>query len=165
MNSRTLAYTYTWYSSCAHNTQLDHTLFSGELRIVLALCRDFEAANYAQNCAGIILASLVHCSLCSTVHILSTQEKCARYWPAQGTEEYGSLEVTVITTSTLENHISTVLQLRNLDTEEVRSVQHYRLTCWPHQGVPKHTKPVTDFLRYCVSVVVFNILPIQPKLD
>ena len=26
-------------------------------------------------------------------------------------------------------------------------MRHYRLTCWPSQGVPKETKTVTGFLR------------------
>ena len=79
--------------------------------------------------------------------VLSSQEKCARYWPAQGSEEYGNLEVTLVTASTLDNYVSTVLRLRNLDTREERSLRHFRLTCWPHQGVPKQTKPITEFLR------------------
>ena len=31
-----------------------------------------------------------------------------------------------------------------------KTVTHYRLTFWPHQGVPRDTKTLTDFLR-CVQ--------------
>jgi len=59
MNSVPLAYTYMWYSSCAcvvHN--LTTPFFSGKSHIMLALCCDLKAADYAKNYAGIILASL-----------------------------------------------------------------------------------------------------------
>ena len=44
----------------SRDTQLDHTLFGGKSRIILALCqcRDLKAADYAHNDAGIISASL-----------------------------------------------------------------------------------------------------------
>ena len=44
---------------CSRDTQLDHTNFSGKSHIILALCHAFEAADYAQNYAGIIFSSLL----------------------------------------------------------------------------------------------------------
>jgi len=38
--------------------ELDHTLFWGKSRIMLALCHDLKAADYAQNYAGMIFTSL-----------------------------------------------------------------------------------------------------------
>ena len=44
---------------CSRDTQLGHTNFSGKSHIILALCHAFEAADYAQNYAGIIFSSLL----------------------------------------------------------------------------------------------------------
>ena len=99
-----------------------------------------ESLGWRENYKRVSVLRIERCALPS-------QEKCARYWPAQGSEEYGNLEVTLVTASTLDNYVSTVLRLRNLDTREERSLRHFRLTCWPHQGVPKQTKPITEFLR------------------
>ena len=41
-----------------HDIQLDHTFHWGKSCIMLALCDELKAANYAQNYAGIIFASL-----------------------------------------------------------------------------------------------------------
>ena len=43
---------------CSRDTQLDHTLFFGKSRLMLALCHDLKAADYAQKYAGIIFTSL-----------------------------------------------------------------------------------------------------------
>lgn len=76
-------------------------------------------------------------------------DKCARYWPAQGSEEYGNIEVTLVQQTAHQTHSASNLHVRDLGVEnsEVRTVRHYRLTCWPHQGVPRSSKQVTDFLR------------------
>ena len=82
------------------------------------------------------------------IHLsITTQEKSARYWPAQGSEEYGCMEVTLVQQTTQTNYNVSVLQIRLVGVEEARTVRHYRLTCWPVQGVPQTTKPVTDFLK------------------
>jgi len=32
-------------------------------------------------------------------------------------------------------------------TNETRTIHHYRLTCWPAQGVPTTTQPITESLQ------------------
>ena len=43
---------------CSRDTQFDHTHFSGKSCLMLALCCDIKAADYAQNYAGIVFTSL-----------------------------------------------------------------------------------------------------------
>ena len=74
------------------------------------------------------------------------QEKCTRYWPAQGSEEYGSVQVTLIQQTAHGTYNSSTLQVQATG-KEARTVMHYRLTFWPYQGVPKSTNTATDFLR------------------
>ena len=101
------------------------------------------------------------------------QDKCCRYWPAQGSGQYGCVEVTLLSQSTQPNYNKTRLQvlcaltlvptslecvcvcvqIRLVSGEEVRCVDHYRFTAWPQQGVPKDTSTVIEFLR-CVCVCV-----------
>ena len=74
------------------------------------------------------------------------QEKCTRYWPAQGSEGYGSVQVTLVQQAAHGVYNTSTLQVQ-ANGGEVKTVTHYRLTFWPHQGVPKDTKTLTDFLR------------------
>ncbi|XP_064387821.1 tyrosine-protein phosphatase non-receptor type 7-like [Halichondria panicea] len=73
-------------------------------------------------------------------------DKCCRYWPASGSAVYGCMEVTLLSQCTQPNYSKTKLQVRLLGCEEVRCVEHYRLTMWPQQGVPRDTTAITDFL-------------------
>ena len=80
-------------------------------------------------------------------NVYPLQEKSVRYWPAQGSEEYGCMEVTLLQQTAHASYNASVLQVRLVGSEEARTVRHYRLTCWPMQGVPQTTKPIVDFLR------------------
>ena len=62
------------------------------------------------------------------------------------------MEVTLVSQTAKEDFNCSTLQVRKVGgQDEVHTVHHYRLTCWPHQGVPKSTKPILDFLRYVVQ--------------
>lgn len=74
-------------------------------------------------------------------------DKCSRYWPAQGSEGYGDMEVTLLHQTMTDAYCEATLSLRNTAGDEVRTIRHYRLTCWPSQGIPKDTKIITSFLR------------------
>ena len=58
------------------------------------------------------------------------------------------MEVTLLQQTAHADYSTSLLQLRLVGSEEARTVRHYRLTCWPLQGVPQTTKPILDFLRY-----------------
>lgn len=58
------------------------------------------------------------------------------------------MEVTLLQQTAHADYNTSLLQLRLVGSEEARTVRHYRLTCWPLQGVPHTTKPILDFLRY-----------------
>ena len=78
---------------------------------------------------------------------LLPKEKSCRYWPAQGSEEYGCMAVTLLQQTTHTDYTNSLLQVRLVGSQEARTVRHYRLTTWPLQGVPQTTKPILDFLR------------------
>lgn len=74
------------------------------------------------------------------------QDKCTRYWPAQGSEEYGSVQVSLVQQTAHGTYNSSTLCVQASGGES-HLVTHYRLTFWPYQGVPKDTKSLIDFLR------------------
>ena len=47
------------------------------------------------------------------------QDKCCRYWPAQGCEGYGSLEVTLLHQTMTDTYSEATLSLRSLAGGEV----------------------------------------------
>lgn len=79
------------------------------------------------------------------------QDKCARYWPAQGSEVYGNVQVSLLQQTAHGTYNSTTLLVQP-EGGMARTVQHYRLTAWPHQGLPSDTKVVTDFLMYVLHL-------------
>ena len=113
---------------------------------VIVMATNFQERGIVSSLGGVV------CSGSVSREVLSCpppQDKCARYWPAQGSEEYGNIEVTLVQQTAHQTHSASNLHVRDLGVEnsEVRTVRHYRLTCWPHQGVPRSSKQVTDFLR------------------
>ncbi|KAI6649727.1 Tyrosine-protein phosphatase non-receptor type 7-like [Oopsacas minuta] len=74
-------------------------------------------------------------------------EKCERYWPSQGSQEYGKLEVTLTKHTAHTDFNEAILALRHLEQGETRVIRHYKLTFWPEQGVPDDTRKLTDFLQ------------------
>lgn len=66
------------------------------------------------------------------------------------------MEVTLLQQTAHTDYNASLLQIRLVGYEEARTVRHYRLTCWPVQGVPQTTKPTTDFLR-CAGYVSLRV--------
>lgn len=98
---------------------------------------DFWRMIWEQNCECIVMA-------CAFQE--KGQDKCFRYWPAQGAQTYGKFEVTVIEQESNPNWSETKMQIKNLESVEVRPVRHFHYTSWPVSGVPKSTQTITDFL-------------------
>ena len=48
-----------------------------------------------------------------------SQDKCARYWPAQGSEGYGQLEVTLLHQTSTDCYNESTLSLRSTSGGEV----------------------------------------------
>ena len=47
------------------------------------------------------------------------QDKCSRYWPAQGSKMYGKLEVTVVEQEYKEDMICTNMQIAHSEVSDV----------------------------------------------
>ncbi|CAB4035390.1 receptor-type tyrosine- phosphatase S [Paramuricea clavata] len=72
--------------------------------------------------------------------------KCDKYWPDEGTEKYGDIDVTLMKIEEFAYYIIHTLQLKK-DGEE-REVRHYFFQSWPDHGVPKYPTQILAFRRH-----------------
>ncbi|KAL1492711.1 hypothetical protein ABEB36_010927 [Hypothenemus hampei] len=84
------------------------------------------------------------------------RRKCDMYWPKEGTEKYGPIEVKLVkedvmatfTVRTMVIRHSRVQVKRPKDISLVeKTVYQYHYTNWPDHGTPDHPLPVISFVR------------------
>ncbi|KAK2726948.1 hypothetical protein QYM36_007700, partial [Artemia franciscana] len=81
------------------------------------------------------------------------RRKCDQYWPNEGTETYGVLDVTFIkedvtatyTIRTFKIKHAKLRRKKHVCTERI--VYQYHYTSWPDHGVPEHPLPILSFVR------------------
>ncbi|CAF0998359.1 unnamed protein product [Adineta steineri] len=77
--------------------------------------------------------------------------KCDVYWPEEGTEMYGIIEVTLISVISLAYYVKRIFSIRckmnGKFTDHEREVYQFHYTDWPDHGVPLFTLPVLSFIR------------------
>ncbi|RUS74585.1 hypothetical protein EGW08_017666 [Elysia chlorotica] len=83
------------------------------------------------------------------------RRKCDQYWPSDGQEMYGNLQVKLITTVPRAHYTVRIFSLRNMKVKKrhsmkgsaERTVYHYHYTEWPDHGVPDYSLPVLSFVQ------------------
>ncbi|XP_022803027.1 tyrosine-protein phosphatase Lar-like [Stylophora pistillata] len=73
--------------------------------------------------------------------------KCEQYWPTDGTELYGDIEVTVTDWIEFANYTITTLQICKEGASQPREVKHFQFTGWPDHSVPPYPTPFLAYLR------------------
>ena len=86
--------------------------------------------------------------------------KCDQYWPDEGTEFYGNVQVTHLQTINLTFYTKRIFSLkvknnkksfreftRNSSKSSERLVYQYHFTDWPDHGVPYWELPVLNFIK------------------
>ncbi|XP_057323850.1 tyrosine-protein phosphatase 99A-like isoform X1 [Microplitis mediator] len=81
--------------------------------------------------------------------------KCDMYWPKEGTETYGNVQVTLIKEDVMATYTIRTLHIRHMKIKKKkngsnvgeRTVYQYHYTGWPDHGVPDHPLPVLSFIR------------------
>ncbi|KAL1129262.1 hypothetical protein AAG570_013791 [Ranatra chinensis] len=76
-----------------------------------------------------------------------TRIKCDQYWPARGTETYGTITVTLSEVQELATYCIRTFNINRGGSSERREVKQLQFTAWPDHGVPDHPAPFLQFLR------------------
>uniref|UniRef100_A0A0R3RGV3 Protein-tyrosine-phosphatase n=1 Tax=Elaeophora elaphi TaxID=1147741 RepID=A0A0R3RGV3_9BILA len=74
--------------------------------------------------------------------------QCFKYWPESGSQMYGSFEIHLVSEHIWsEDYLVRSFYLKNLKTNETRTVTQFHFLTWPKSGVPPNTKTLLDFRR------------------
>ncbi|KRZ83649.1 Receptor-type tyrosine-protein phosphatase-like N [Trichinella sp. T8] len=78
----------------------------------------------------------------------NNNEKCCRYWPENGTEIYHVFEVHLVSEHIwCEDYLVRSFYLKNINTQETRTVTQFHFLSWPEDGVPMNAKSLLEFRR------------------
>nr|XP_022306852.1 receptor-type tyrosine-protein phosphatase N2-like [Crassostrea virginica] len=73
---------------------------------------------------------------------------CYRYWPEEGSDLYHIYEVHLVSEHIwCDDYLVRSFYLKNLQTNETRTVTQFHYLTWPDLGVPKSIKALLDFRR------------------
>ncbi|BFZ10956.1 hypothetical protein BsWGS_13995 [Bradybaena similaris] len=82
------------------------------------------------------------------------RRKCDQYWPSDGAETYGNMNVKLVTMVHRAHYTVHVFTLRNVKEKKrsmkgvsERTIYHYHYTEWPDHGVPDYALPVLSFVQ------------------
>ncbi|VDK72918.1 unnamed protein product, partial [Onchocerca ochengi] len=74
--------------------------------------------------------------------------RCLKYWPESGSQIHGSFEIHLVSEHIWsEDYLVRSFYLKNLKTNETRTVTQFHFLTWPKKGVPPNTKALLDFRR------------------
>lgn len=80
------------------------------------------------------------------------RRKCDMYWPKEGTETYGFIQVRLVKEDVMATYTVRTLQIKHLRVKKrkiamaEKMVYQYHYTNWPDHGTPDHPLPVLHFV-------------------
>ncbi|XP_055902453.1 tyrosine-protein phosphatase 99A isoform X2 [Eupeodes corollae] len=81
------------------------------------------------------------------------RRKCDMYWPKDGIETYGVIQVKLIEEEVMSTYTVRTLQIKHLKLKKKKQsnsekiVYQYHYTNWPDHGTPDHPLPVLNFVK------------------
>ncbi|RXM97219.1 Receptor-type tyrosine-protein phosphatase N2 [Acipenser ruthenus] len=76
-------------------------------------------------------------------------KQCYHYWPDEGSNLYNIYEVNLVSEHIwCEDFLVRSFYLKNLQTNETRTVTQFHFLSWMNQSVPESTRSLLDFRRY-----------------
>ncbi|XP_055019786.1 receptor-type tyrosine-protein phosphatase-like N [Boleophthalmus pectinirostris] len=90
---------------------------------------------------------------CTVIVMLSAlvedgEKQCDRYWPDEGSSLYHIYEVNLVSEHIWCNDfLVRSFYLKNVQTQETRTLTQFHFLSWPAQGIPTSTRPLLDFRR------------------
>ncbi|KAM9447935.1 uncharacterized protein ACWYII_013273 [Salvelinus alpinus] len=74
--------------------------------------------------------------------------QCVRYWPDEGSSLYHIYEVNLVSEHIwCKDFLVRSFYLKNVQTQETRTLTQFHLLSWPANGIPTSTRPLLDFRR------------------
>ncbi|XP_038862553.1 receptor-type tyrosine-protein phosphatase-like N [Salvelinus namaycush] len=74
--------------------------------------------------------------------------QCVRYWPDEGSSLYHIYEVNLVSEHIwCKDFLVRSFYLKNVQTQETRTLTQFHLLSWPANGIPNSTRPLLDFRR------------------
>ncbi|XP_006825167.2 receptor-type tyrosine-protein phosphatase N2-like [Saccoglossus kowalevskii] len=87
---------------------------------------------------------LVDLTLCEE----SGQVLCHRYWPEEGSQVHHIYEINLVSEHIwCDDYLVRSFYLKNLQTNETRTVTQFHYLTWPDNGVPPNPKGILEFRR------------------
>ncbi|KFQ45097.1 Receptor-type tyrosine-protein phosphatase-like N, partial [Nestor notabilis] len=92
---------------------------------------------------------------CTVIVMLSplaedSVKQCDRYWPDEGSSLYHIYEASVNLVSEhiwCEDFLVRSFYLKNVQSQETRTLTQFHFLSWPAEGIPATTRPLLDFRR------------------
>ncbi|XP_068558925.1 protein tyrosine phosphatase receptor type Na [Cebidichthys violaceus] len=76
------------------------------------------------------------------------EKQCERYWPDEGSSLYHIYEVNLVSEHIwCKDFLVRSFYLKNVQTQETRTLTQFHLLSWPADGIPISTRPLLDFRR------------------
>ncbi|KAM4558069.1 protein tyrosine phosphatase receptor type Na [Odontesthes bonariensis] len=76
------------------------------------------------------------------------EKQCERYWPDEGSSLYHIYEVNLVSEHIwCKDFLVRSFYLKNVQTQETRTLTQFHLLSWPGDGIPTSTRPLLDFRR------------------
>ncbi|XP_053353724.1 receptor-type tyrosine-protein phosphatase-like N isoform X2 [Clarias gariepinus] len=76
------------------------------------------------------------------------EKQCDRYWPDEGSSLYHIYEVNLVSEHIWCNDfLVRSFYLKNVQSQETRTLTQFHFLSWPAQGIPTSTRPLLDFRR------------------
>ncbi|XP_074857677.1 receptor-type tyrosine-protein phosphatase-like N isoform X2 [Carettochelys insculpta] len=75
-------------------------------------------------------------------------KQCDRYWPDEGSSLYHVYEVNLVSEHIwCEDFLVRSFYLKNVQSQETRTLTQFHFLSWPAEGIPTTTRPLLDFRR------------------
>ncbi|XP_056351829.1 receptor-type tyrosine-protein phosphatase-like N isoform X2 [Oenanthe melanoleuca] len=90
---------------------------------------------------------------CTVIVMLSplaedSVKQCDRYWPDEGSSLYHIYEVNLVSEHIwCEDFLVRSFYLKNVQSQETRTLTQFHFLSWPAEGIPTTTRPLLDFRR------------------
>nr|XP_009943601.1 PREDICTED: receptor-type tyrosine-protein phosphatase-like N [Opisthocomus hoazin] len=88
---------------------------------------------------------------CTVIVMLSplaedSVKQCDRYWPDEGSSLYHIYEVNLVSEHIwCEDFLVRSFYLKNVQSQETRTLTQFHFLSWPAEGIPATTRPLLDF--------------------